>query len=247
LTMIDIHAHILPGVDDGAKSWGESLEMARMAVNDGTRVMVATPHLFQGRTLGLGQINDKEIILRHVALLREKLSEAAIPLEIIPGCDFPLGFESLELLDAGRALTINDANHYLLLELPDTSLPPATEDICFSLQAKGITPIITHPERHLILQESPQKLKRLIDLGCLVQMTANSLTGRFGRRVKKISRQLIKLGYIHLLATDAHNPKDRPPLMSQAFTELSRLIGKDRARAMVHDLPGKIVAGEPCA
>jgi protein-tyrosine phosphatase len=244
--MIDIHAHILPGVDDGAKNWEESLDMARMAVNDGIRVMVATPHLFKGRTIDLEQLNGKEAILQHVAQLKQRLSEANIPLEIIPGCDFPLGVESLKLLDAGQALTINDANRYLLLELPDTSLPPATEEICFYLQSKGLTPIITHPERHLILQEMPHKLKRLIDLGCLVQMTGNSLTGKFGRRVKKISQQLIKLGYIHLLATDAHGPKVRPPLLSQAVTELSRLIGENRARAMVHDLPGKILAGEPC-
>lgn len=244
--MIDIHSHILPGVDDGAKNLEQSLEMARQAVNDGIRIMVATPHLFKGRTFDLSQLNNKEVILQHVAQLRQKLSEAAIPLEIIPGCDFPLGFESLKLLDDGRALTINDAKRYLLLELPDTSLPPAMEEICFQLQSKGITPIITHPERHLIMQEMPYKLKRLIDLGCLVQMTGNSLTGWFGRRVKKISRQLVKLGYVHLLATDAHDPKGRPPLLSQAVTELSRLIGENRARAMVYDIPEKIIAGEPC-
>jgi protein-tyrosine phosphatase len=244
--MIDIHAHILPGVDDGAQNWEQSLEMAQMAVKDGIRIMVATPHLCKGRTFDLGQLNDKDLILQHVARLRLKLSEAAIPLEILPGCDFPLGFESLQLLDDGRALTINDANRYLLLELPDTSLPPAMEEICFQLQSKGITPIITHPERHLILQEMPAKLKRLIDLGCLVQMTGNSLTGWFGRRVKKISRQLVKLGYVHLLATDAHDPKGRPPLLSQAVTELSRLVGENRAWAMVHNIPEKIIAGEPC-
>jgi protein-tyrosine phosphatase len=244
--MIDIHAHILPGVDDGAKDWEQSLEMARMAVGDGIKVMVATPHLFKGRSFDLSQINDKDLILQHVAQMRQKLSEAQIPLEIIPGCDFPLGFESLQLLDEGRALTINDANRYLLLELPDTSLPPALEEICFHLQSKGITPIITHPERHMIIQEMPQKLKRLIDLGCLVQMTGNSLTGWFGRRVKKISRQLLKLGYIHLLATDAHDPKRRPPLLSQAVTELSRLVGENHAQAMVNEIPEKIIKGEPC-
>jgi protein-tyrosine phosphatase len=244
--MIDIHAHILPGLDDGAKNWEQSLEMARMAVQDGIRIMVATPHLFKGRAFNLSQINDKDLILQHVAQLRQKLSQAQIPLEIIPGCDFPLGFESLKLLDDGQALTINDANRYLLLELPDTSLPPAMEEICFQLQSKGITPIITHPERHMIIQEMPQKLKRLIDLGCLVQMTGNSLTGWFGRRVKKISRQLLKLGYVHLLATDAHDPKERPPLLSQAVTELSRLIGENRAQAMVNDIPEKIITGEPC-
>jgi len=244
--MIDIHAHILPGVDDGAKNLEQSLQMARMAVEDGITVMVATPHLFKGRNIDLTQLNTKEIILQHVAQLRQKLYEEKIPLEIIPGCDFPLGFEALQLFDDGRVLTINDANRYLLLELPDTSLPPATEEICFYLQSKGITPIITHPERQMIIQEMPYKLKRLIDLGCLAQMTGNSLTGWFGRGVKKLSRQFVKLGYIHLLATDAHDPKRRPPLLSQAVTELSRLVGEKRARAMVNDIPEKIIAGEPC-
>jgi protein-tyrosine phosphatase len=161
---------------------------------------------------------------------------------------FPLvsnSFESLKFLDERQALTINDANRYLLLELPDTSLPPATEEICYLLQSKGITPIITHPERHMIIQEMPYKLKRLIDLGCLVQMTGNSLTGWFGRRVQKISRQFVKLGYVHLLATDTHDPKRRPPVLSQAVIELSRLVGEKRAQAMVNDIPQKIIAGEP--
>jgi protein-tyrosine phosphatase len=244
--MIDIHAHILPGIDDGAKNLEQSLQMARMAVEDGITVMVATPHLFKGRTIDLSQLNTKEKILQHVAKLRQKLYEEKIPLEIFPGCDFPLSFEALQLLDDGQALTINDANRYLLLELPETSLPPATEEICFYLQSKGITPIITHPERHMIIQDMPQKLKRLIDLGCLVQVTGNGLTGGFGRRVKKIARQLLKLGYVHLLATDAHDAKARPPVLSQAVMELSRLVGESRAQAMVNDLPEKIIAGEPC-
>jgi len=244
--MIDIHAHILPGLDDGSQNWKQSLHMARMAVDDGIRIMVATPHLFKRRSIDLEQINFKEVILQHVAELSQKLSEENIPLEIIPGCDFPIGLESLQLLDDGRALTINDAHRYLLLELPDTALPPATEEICFQLLSKGITPIITHPERHLVFQEMPYKLKRLLDLGCLAQMTGNSLTGWFGRGVKKISQKLIKLGYVHLLATDAHDPKRRPPLLSQAVMELSRLVGENRARAMVHDVPEKIILGEPC-
>jgi protein-tyrosine phosphatase len=244
--MIDIHAHILPGLDDGADTWEQSLQMARMAVEDGIEVMVATPHLFKDKSVDLEQVNHKNLVLQHCDELRQKLLEAAIPLEILPGCDFPLSFESLQLLDDGQALTINNANRYLLLELPDTSLPPATEEICFHLQSKGITSIITHPERHMIIQGMPNRLKRLIDLGCLAQMTGNSLTGWFGRGVKKFSRQLIKSGYIHVLATDAHNHKRRPPLLSQAVKELSRLVGKDRARAMVQDIPAKIIRGEPC-
>jgi protein-tyrosine phosphatase len=104
LTIIDIHAHILPGVDDGAKNWEQSLAMAQMAVKDGISVIVVTPHLFKGRNFDVSQLNNKELILQHVAQLRQKLSEAKIPLEISPGCDFPLEVESLKLLEDGEAL-----------------------------------------------------------------------------------------------------------------------------------------------
>jgi len=243
--LIDIHAHILPGLDDGARSWEESLEMARMAVADGIRVMVATPHLYKSRSIDPGQINGKEIVCDRLALLREKLAAAEIPLEVLPGCDFPLGFESLQLLAQDLALTINDARRYLLVELPDTALPPALDDICFQLQSQGLTPIITHPERHFLIQERPQKLRRLLDLGCLAQLTGSSLTGWFGRRVKKTSRHLVKAGYIQLLATDAHNTRSRPPVLSQAVKALSRLVGETQARAMVTYFPEKVIKGEP--
>jgi protein-tyrosine phosphatase len=197
--VIDLHAHILPGLDDGARTWEESLEMARMAVADGITVMVATPHLYQSRSIDREQVNRKDIILARLTQFREKLAAAEIPLEVLPGCDFPLGFEALHLLEQGLALTLNDTRRYLLLELPDTALPPALEDICFQLQSRGLTPIITHPERHILIQERPEKLARLLDLGCLAQLTGSSLTGGFGRRVRKIARQMVKAGYIQLL------------------------------------------------
>jgi protein-tyrosine phosphatase len=241
--VIDLHAHILPGLDDGAQTWEESLEMARMAVADGITVMVATPHLYQGRSPDPEWVNTKEVILECLAQFRQKLAGERIPLEVLPGCDFPLGFESLQLLEQGLALTLNDAQRYLLLELPDTALPPALEDICFQLQSRCLTPIITHPERHVLIQERPEKLARLIDLGCLVQLTASSLTGGFGRRVKKIARQMVKAGYVHLLATDTHSPHHRPPLLSPAVKELTRLAGEEQAQAMVTQIPAKIIQG----
>jgi tyrosine-protein phosphatase YwqE len=243
--MIDIHAHILPGLDDGSRSWEESLQMAKLAAEDGIRIMVATPHLFKHRIVDLNSTNTKDTILETINLFREKLSEASIDLEILPGCDFPLSLEALQLLDAGQALTINDFKRYLLLELPDSSLPPTLDEICFRLKSKGITPIITHPERHFIFQEMPQKLRRLIDLGCLIQMTGKSLTGGFGRQVKKLSRQLVKKGYVHLLATDCHDTRKRPPLLGGAVKELSRLVGEAYAQAMVTTIPEKIIKGEP--
>lgn len=243
--MIDIHSHILPGLDDGAQTWEDALQMARQAVADGIRVMVATPHLFKGRVVDPQKINEKSAILDLIGRFKERLAAEGIALEILPGCDVPLSVEALMLLEDDLLLTINDLKRYLFLELPDTAIPPATEEICFRIKSKGITPIITHPERHLIIQEAPDRLRRLLDLGCLSQLTAGSLTGRFGRHVARASRQLIKKGYVHLMATDAHNPSSRPPLLSQALNELSTLVGPERARAMVTQVPGKIIKGEP--
>jgi protein-tyrosine phosphatase len=243
--VIDLHAHILPGLDDGARSWEDALEMARLAVADGITIMVATPHLYQGRSRDQEQVNTKPVILERLAQFRERLAAAEIPLQVLPGCDFPLGFESLRLLEQGLALTINDAQRYLLLELPDTALPPALDDVIFRLQSQGLTPIITHPERHILIQEQPEKLRRLINLNCLVQITAGSLTGGFGRRVQKIARLLVKQGYVHLLATDAHSPRHRSPILSQAVHKLSRLLGEAQAWDMVTALPAKIIAGAP--
>lgn len=245
--MIDIHSHILPGLDDGASTWEDSLEMARLAVEDGIHTIVASPHLFRNRTVNLAEINHKGEILNKITEFKQKLLTAAIDLEILPGCDFPLSFESLQLLDEGRVLTINDGRRYLLLEFPDVSLPPATEEICFRLQSKGLTPIITHPERHFIFQEMPKKLGRLLDLGCLTQITGASLIGGFGRRVARISREMMRKGYIRLLASDAHDTRRRPPLLGQALKEAFSLVGKDQALAMVTVIPEKIIRGEPCS
>ena len=243
-TMIDLHCHILPELDDGPRTWEEALTMARLAVSDGIRTLVATPHLFRRRTVNLDEVNEKEAIFQQIEALRARLAEAHIPLEILAGCDFPLSREALELLDEDRVITINDGRRYLQLELPDTALPPATEEICYSLQGRGLTPIITHPERHVIIQERPEKLARLLDLGCLVQLTAGSLTGRFGRRVAKLSRSLVQNGYIHLLASDAHDSQDRPPILSEAVALLTRLIGNEEAMDMVTTIPQKILGGE---
>ncbi len=244
--MIDLHSHILPDLDDGAATWEDSLEMARMAVEDGIRTMVASPHLFRHRAVKMADVNHKEVILDKIQEFKQKLAAAALDLEILPGCDFPLCFEGLQLLENDQILTINEGKRYLLFEFPDSSLPPATEDICFRLNSRGIIPIITHPERHFIFQEMPDKLQRLIDLGCLVQLTAASLTGGFGRQVARAAREMVRKGYCHILASDAHSPSFRPPLLSKALEAASSLVGRTRALAMVTTIPAKIIKGESC-
>lgn len=218
--------------------------MARLAVADGIRVMVATPHLFKHKSVDLGAINEKRIILEHLDAFRDRLAVEGIDLEILPGCDVPLSIEALILLEDDRVLTVNDGKRYLLLELPHFSIPPAMEDICFRLKSRGLTPIITHPERHPLILERPERLERLVNLGCLAQLTASSLTGGFGRQVARASRQLVKKGYIHMVASDAHNTRGRPPVLSKAVSELTKLVGLEQARAMVVHIPEKIIKGE---
>ncbi|MBM4275384.1 MAG: hypothetical protein FJ134_13120 [Deltaproteobacteria bacterium] len=242
--MIDVHSHILPGIDDGARDMKDALEMARLAVADGIRVMVATPHLFKHKNGDLGAINEKKVILEHLDRFRDRLAAEDIALEVLPGCDVPLSEKALSLLEEDRVMTVNDGNRYLLLELSHFAIPPSLEEICFRLQSQGLTPIITHPERHPLILERPERLEHLVDLGCLAQLTASSLTGGFGRQIARVSRQLVKKGYIHLLASDAHDPRHRPPRLSKAVSELSRLIGRERALAMVTHIPEKIIKGE---
>jgi protein-tyrosine phosphatase len=244
--VIDLHSHILPGLDDGSTSWEDSLQMARMAVEDGIRTMVASPHLFQQRTVNLAELNHKEAILEKISEFKERLEAEGLDLEILPGCDFPLSFEGLQLLEDDQVLTINDGKRYLLLELPDSSLPPATEEICFRLNSKGIVPVITHPERHLIFQEMPDKLQRLVNLGCLVQLTGGSLTGGFGRRVARVAMGMLRKGYGHILASDAHSPRSRPPLLSKALEAAASVVGRERALAMVTTIPEMIIRGKAC-
>ncbi|MEJ2070203.1 MAG: hypothetical protein P8X58_07325 [Syntrophobacterales bacterium] len=243
--MIDLHVHILPGIDDGPQSLEDSLEMARLAVADGITTIVATPHLFRRKTVDLQAVNRPGDIRLAVDRFNQQLAEAEIALTVLPGCEIPLFPEIIKFIDEGSVLTINDGQRYICLELPDSVIPPATEDIIFQLSSRGLTPIITHPERNPVLYDMPQKLQRFISLGCLAQITARSLTRGFGWRVFRFTKRLVRNGWIHLMATDAHSVEHRPPLMGKALKKLSKLVGDSRARDMVATIPERIIKGEP--
>ena len=243
--MIDLHAHILPGIDDGPQSLEDSLEMARLAVADGITTIVATPHLFRRKTVDLKALNRPGDIRLAVERFNQQLAEAEIALTVLPGCETPLFPEILKFIDEGNVLTINDGQRYICLELPDSVIPPATEDIIFELSSRGLTPIITHPERNPVLYDMPQKLQRFLSLGCLAQITARSLTRGFGWRVFRFTKRLVRNGWVHLMATDAHSVEHRPPLMGKALKKLSKLVGESRAWDMVATIPERIIKGEP--
>jgi protein-tyrosine phosphatase len=243
--LIDLHAHILPGIDDGPQSLEDSLEMARLAVADGITTLVATPHLFRRKSVDLEALNTPDAIHQAVERFNQQLSEEDIDLTVLPGCEVPLFPDIIKFIDKGRILTLNDGQRYVCLEMPDTVIPPATEDIIFQLSSRGLTPIITHPERNPVFYDMPDKFRRLISLGCLAQITARSLTRGFGWGVARFTKKLVREGLVTIMATDAHSVAHRPPVMSLALKKLRKIVGENRAWDMVATIPERIIRGEP--
>src|SRR5258706_7929293 len=234
--MVDIHCHILPEVDDGAKSWEMALEMCRMAAADGVEHIVATPHANHEYEY------NRE---RHEQTLDRLRSITGGLVTLSLGCDFHFSYENIQdaMLHPERYCIGN--TRYLLVEFSDFAISPMTGEFLQQLMAAGLTPIITHPERNPILQRTPQKVVEWASLGALIQVTGNSLTGRWGAPAKKMAQFLAKLGAVHVLASDAHDTKNRPPLLAGARDEMTKLAGKEAAQAMVQNNPQAIVNGKP--
>lgn len=237
--MIDLHCHLLAGLDDGPESWQNSLEMAKMASSDGIRCIVATPHY----RFGLHE-NNSQRIKEKVEELRQLLQEENISLEVLPGADVHLMPEILRLIEAGEVLTINDSMKYLLLELSNNFLPHQLEDIVFSLKIKGITPILTHVERLRVIKDNLERLYELEERGALVQITAMSLTGGFGKDAKKVSQLLLEHHLVQVIASDGHNLTSRPPILSLGYMEARNIVGEEIANMLVGANPEAIIKGE---
>jgi protein-tyrosine phosphatase len=233
--MIDIHSHILAEVDDGAKSWDVSEEMCRMAAADGIEHMVATPHANNRYHY------DREYLTRLLDYLRQRIGE--VP-RLSLGCDFHLSYENLQdALVRPEHYTI-EGGRYLLVELSNYSIPVQIDEYFTRLGDKGITPVITHPERNPILQRTPQRILQWVELGCAVQVTASVLTGSWGERAWHTAEWLFNRDAVHVLASDAHDTKYRAPLLSAARKMAEELCDADVARALVEDNPRAIVCGQ---
>jgi len=238
--VIDLHCHILPHVDDGATSVSESIAMARMALEDGIETIVATPH-----TLNDTYTNPPGPVADRVAELREIFTREQIGLTLLPGADVHLNIGMAEKVLAGEAATINGNGKYMLVEFPSMSLPDGYPEELFQLKLKGVTPIVTHPERNMVFQHNPDALYDLVGAGCLIQATAMSITGGFGQEAMECVHTLLKRRLIHVIATDAHSMDRRPPVLSAAVAVAAQILGSAReATAMVKDLPKAIIQGE---
>jgi protein-tyrosine phosphatase len=236
--MIDLHSHILPGIDDGAPDLATSLAMARMALDDGIKVMACTPHFLPGL-----YDNEASDVRARVVALSQALTDNSLELILVPGGDIHVRPDFVEAIAAKRILTLNDSR-YVLLEPPHVIMPLRLEDLIISLVASGTVPIITHPERLAWIEQNYASLTRMVFAGAWLQITAGSVTGRFGARVQYWTQRLLQDGLVHIMSTDAHNLGSRPPRLSNAVGIVAREIGPVEAQKLVFDRPLAVLHNE---
>ena len=236
--MIDLHCHILPGLDDGPITTKDALEMCRMAVDDGIQTIVATPHMLDSMFPV-----DRQAILEGVQELSQILREESIPLQLLPGADVHLDQAMPSYLAQGKLVTLADLRRHLLVELPRDIIPEGLGELLFQVQLKGVTPIITHPERNVAIEQNPALLNDLIRVGSLTQITAGSLTGAFGSRVRLFTLRLLEARAVHLVSTDAHDTSRRSPRLSEARRVVEEELGSEEAERIFVERPVRILEG----
>ncbi len=229
--MIDLHCHLLPGIDDGAPDLETSLEMARIAVADGITITACTPHIYPGM-----YDNSGPDILRRVTELQTALDEAGIALRLVAGCDAHLTPNMVAELDSRHIPTLA-GSRYFLFEPPHHVAPPRLEESVMATIAAGYLPIITHPERLSWIEGHYEIMCKLVAGGAWMQVTAGALTGRFGKRPQYWGERMLDEGMVHLVATDAHNLRNRKPQMSGAVELVAERLGERAAMDMVLTRP----------
>ena len=235
--MIDIHSHILPKIDDGARSMNEALKMAAIAFADGIEVMVCTPHLFNGLSNDplFPEIEDR------VSELQNAIGSTG--LKVLPGSevrvttDFPTQAQQ-------KLFTTLNRKTYVLVELPTPSVPKGVQLWFKNLKLQGMNPILAHPERNIEIQRYPWIVAELVADGVLTQVTAMSVAGQFGPAAKICADSLLRHNCVHFLATDTHRPEKRPPVLSRGRDAAAAIIGTDAARVLVQDNPLAVIRGE---
>jgi len=236
--VIDLHCHILPKTDDGAQSMAESLRMANIAVQDGIEAIVATPHIFPP--------DHQPLKSETISALRKKLAEHKIELTLYSGAEVYICSDLSDYIEKMPYITVNNMRKYILIEFPFMTFPMGAENEIFNLGLNGITPVICHPERNTAIQNDMEILYKLVSMGALAQITAHSITGDFGKTVKKTSEAMLRRRLIHIIASDAHSPGLRPPLLSDAVIRAAKILKNfDEAKRMVTETPARIIAGEP--
>ncbi len=233
--MIDVHHHLLHGLDDGAADLETSVRMVEMAAQDGITHIVCTPHANHRYDF------KPELIAERLAELRHQVNGAV---ELGTGCDFHLSYDNIEDAFEHRTRYTVNGTKYLLVEFADLMIPATIGETFYEMMVAGMQPILTHPERNPVLQRHPERLVDWLRAGCLIQVTASSLTGRFGRTAQAMAHKLIDQNFVHVIATDAHNLTSRPPVMSEARGLLANRWGQETAERLCETNPRAIYCGQ---
>jgi len=229
--MIDIHNHVLPFVDDGAQSMEAAIEMCRIARRDGITHLVATPHA------NFKYNYNRDAHLERLAELQRQVPE----INLMLGCDLHLSFENFEDAIANpRRYAIADTR-YVLIEFSDFGVPRIVLNSLQQLHGAGMLTIVTHPERNSLLRDRFDLLEELVNLGSTLQITANSLTGFWGEDVQRSAEKMLRSGLVHIIATDAHDPRRRTPVLSKARAIAATMVGEEPANRLVNDYPAMVI------
>lgn len=240
--MIDIHSHILPGIDDGARSVDEALDMLRIAIDQGVKTQVLTPHIHLGRFN-----NTKQHIEQEFIKFREQVDSANLPIKLLLGAELRIGPEIMQLVstDSVPWLGEHQGKKTFLLEFPRTEVPFGSDNLVKWLLSKNCLPIIVHPERNSTFLKNRSKLQVFIDLGCPLQITASSITGKFGADVQQMTEELLIANQVSAIASDCHNLKGRAPDLFAGVEKAKSIIGANKAQMLVSNDPNELTRNNP--
>jgi len=236
--MIDLHTHILPGIDDGVGTLDESVEFARVASADGVTIIVATPHCKEGVWE-----NDRAGVLAGVEVLRERLAADGVAIDLRPGAEVHLCPDLIGRVRDGRAPTLDDNGKTVLLELSLSQYPVELDNLVFQMKLAGLEVVFAHPERIRYFQDDVRRYESVVRMGAWGQLTTGSVLGTFGSQALRFSERLLREGLVHVIASDAHNVRGRPPVLSEAVEAMEPIVGLRRAQAMARDVPDALLRG----
>ena len=238
--MYDLHAHILPGVDDGASTPEETLEMSKVAAETGTKVILATPH-----RKDVTEESSVEYIRRLIADMNAQNTEHGVDISLVLGMENHLDEALPSEIEAGRALPMN-GSRYILIEMPFFGRPDFIEKTLSDVQGMGLTPVLAHPERIEVFQQDVGLLASFVERGMLSQITSGSIVGTWGDEVKRFTHELLEMGLAHVMASDTHSPTGlRAPNLGVGIEAAASIVGTHRAMAMVVDTPLAILEDRP--
>lgn len=225
--MIDLHCHILPGVDDGAQTLEDSLAMAEKAISQGITHILCTPHHNNGK-----YTNPKQSVIPRVAQLQEELDKRQLPLTVLEGQEVHITGDLLEDMSRDEILFTDLEDTYILIEFPTIDIPAFTEQLFFELRKRGKIPVIVHPERNAKFREDPNRLIPFLDMGVLAQLTAPSYVGTFGKSIQKTAKEMVKHNLVQMVASDAHGVTKRNFYLKEAFEAIEKDFGQEKVLAM---------------